>query len=182
MPDDNFHLTVLQSLWNEGLMTPFDKPGFYNSLGETWDPDADYNDEVDERVRKALLAIDLPTDKLERLKTISWDGGDDVHHLVISNWYGEDGAFDVTNVSGIEACSNVTTLKFIAGFKATDLSPISKLHKLVNVKLRGPQYIDDVTPLRHLSALRTVDVVAADNATNRAVLDELRGRGVAVEV
>ena len=58
IPDPNFQLTLLQSLWTAGLAPPFDKEAFFRDvLKQPYDFKALYNNAVDDRVRKAYLGL-----------------------------------------------------------------------------------------------------------------------------
>jgi hypothetical protein len=143
--DPNLQLAVLDAAWEAGLLPPYEK------AAASPDPDA-----VDEAVRSALLAIELPRSVLESIREIDWGGGKVIQHLVIEMWDGEDDVFNVKDLSGIAACRNLRALSLIAASIA-DLSPLLDLPALASVKV-GAQY--------------------ADNARNREVLKELQKRGV----
>jgi hypothetical protein len=179
--DPNLRLTLLQAAWDAGALPPFDKQAFYqNTLGEPYDPKADYNERIDKRVRDALLATPMPDDVLERLKVVAWDGGNDVHHFVWTNWDGESDEFDVADLTGIEKCKNLERLLFIAGARFTDCKPLTGMSKLRDVMIHGTKLFD-LRPLSTLPALDKLEVAFAATDENRAVVEILRNRGVTLE-
>jgi uncharacterized protein DUF6892 len=178
--DDNLRLTLLQSAWDQGLLPQFDKRAFYSDvLKNPYDPRAEYNDGIDERVKKHLLAIPLPKDLLAKLTLVTWDGGNEVFHHIWTNWDGESDEFAVHNLAGVEACRGLETLQFISGAQFKDCSQLAGLSNLEDVMLLGGT-ITDLRPLLKLPKLRKLEVVAEDDVSNRAALDELRTRGVSV--
>jgi hypothetical protein len=180
IPDDNLRLTLLNSAWDQGLLPAFDKEAFYRDvLKQKYDPRASYNDGIDERVKKHLLSIALPDELLGKLTLVTWDGGNEVHHHIWTNWDGESDEFAVHDLSGIEACKNLETLQFIAGAQFDDVSPLAALPKLQEAMLLGGK-MGDLRPLLKMKSLKKVEVVPEDNANNRAALDGLRARGVDV--
>ncbi len=178
--DPNLRLTLLNALWNAQLLPQFDKEAFYrDTLHDAYDPEADYNDRIDERLRDHLLSIALPQDLLAKLKTLVWDGGNEVHHHIWTNWDGDTDVFDVRDLRGIEAVSELEVLEFTAGAAFGDISPLASLPKLRRATLLGG-WTTSLRPLLRLPSLRTVEVVSHDSPDNRAVIDELRSRGIMV--
>ena len=177
IPDPNLRLTLVQALWTAGLATPFDKKAFFRDvLGETWHPRGAYNDELDERVRDALLAVPLSDELLAQLRFVGWDGGLEVFRLIWENRYAEDETFDVHDLRGIERCVGVEYVQFTSGLQAIDLSPLAKLEKLSRAMLFG-RALPSLEPLRDLP-LRQLSATYVDNPKNREVLAVLQARGV----
>jgi hypothetical protein len=180
IPDPNFQLTLLQSLWTAGLAPPFDKEAFFRDvLKQPYDFKALYNNAVDDRVRKALLAEPITEAQLEQLRLIHWDGGDEIHHLIWESWDGEDETFDVHDLTGIEQCTALEQIEFTSGLSASDLTPLSSLQSLREAMLYGHRF-DSLDPLRNLTALKKLSIYYVDTSATRAVLDELRHKGVDV--
>lgn len=179
--DPNLKLTLLQCLWSEGILRPFDREAFFReALGEPYDARAAYNDRVDVRVRDALLGTPLAPEALAKLKLLQWDGGDDVFHYVWTNWDGDDETFFVSSFDGIEACSSLEEISFDAGFRGTDIAPLVSLPRLTEVKLRGPKRLPDIRPLLDIPGLRRVTISPEENAENRAVIAALKDNGVVI--
>lgn len=180
--DPNLRLTILHSAWNAGLLPPFDKEAFYRDvLHDPWDADADYNDEVDERVRKHLLTIPLPSDLLAKLTRVTWDAGNEVFNYIWTTFDGESDEFAVRDLNGIEACKNLDVLEFTGGAAFRDCAPLAGLPKLSSATLLGG-VMSDLSPLLKLASLKKLRVVAENTPSNQSVIDALRSRGVAVTV
>jgi hypothetical protein len=135
--------------------------------------------EPDERVRKKLLAVEVPAPVLASMRSLSWEGGGHaIVHRVWEQWDGEDGAFDVESLAGIEQLSGLETLSLDA-VEPLDLAPLRGVPGLREVSLDA--VFEDVTPLLDLPRLTKVRVGFIDTASNREVMNELRRRGVDVE-
>lgn len=175
-------LMVLDAAWSEGVLPHFDKIAFYrDSLGVTWDYDAEYSRRIDLRVQSALLAIALPPDVLARITQIVWNGGNDVCGVVWSQWDGETDEFDVTDLGGIEACTGLRCLELSSAAAVRSVEPLGTLHALEELDLsgnRGP--IQDLHPLRALPRLRQLELGCnyVNSAPNQEVLRQLKARGV----
>ena len=182
IPDPNLRLTILNSAWEEGLLPPFDKEAFYRDvLQQPYDASADYNHRIDDRVRKHLLSTPLPDEMLAKLKILTWDGGNEVHHHIWADWDGESDEFDVHDLRGVEACKGLEFVQFIAGTAFRDIAPLTGLPKLSEVMLLGGR-IADAEPLLSVPNLRKVEIAADDSPQNQRVFDKLRSNGVDVAV
>jgi len=180
IPDPNFRLTLLQSLWTAELLPSVEKEDIFKDvLHETYAPEADYNDHVDARIRNYLLSIPLPETALAKLQVLIWDGGDAVHHLIFTNWDGEGEEFNVHDIAGIEACTSLERISFIGGAAFKDCSRLVHLKQLQSVTLHGG-WISRLDPVLELANLRAVDVVCVENDENNRVAETLRQRGVSV--
>ena len=178
--DPNLKLTLIQAAWIAGLLPTFDKEGFYrDDLGTQYDPRAEYNSRIDERVLKAILATPLSDDILDKLKYVVWDAGNEVHNLIWTNWGGESDEFYVHDLSGIEACHNLEQLLFIGGASFDDCSPLARLSKLQHLMIEGKQP-SNMRPLLDPPRLSKLDLTFTATGLNRAVVDDLKRQGVAV--
>jgi hypothetical protein len=178
IPDPNLRLTLLQALWTAKLAPVFDREAFFRDvLGEEYDFEAPYNDEVHEGVRNALLQIPITEEQLSKLKLIQWDGGDEIHGLIWENWDGEDGTFDVHDFTGIELCRNLEWLAFTAGSQVKDLSPLLGMRSLAKVVLFNRPF-EALEPFEKLPALRELAVCYIDGDSSRQSLKRLQQKGV----
>jgi len=182
IPDPNLRLTFLQCLWDEELLPTLDKEAFYrDTLGEEYDPSADYNDMADPRVRNHLLSIELPDTLLAQLKIVDWDVGSDVFQMIWTNWDGETDEFDLTDLTGIEACRSMETLEVLSGGGLESCAALAGLPALRRVTLLGG-WIKDASPLQKLPSLKKLEIAAAPTEDNQRVFTELRAAGVKVTV
>lgn len=178
--DPNLRLTLLQAAWDENLVSRFDKEAFFrDELHQELDDEADYNNRIDTRVRDALLAIPLPDETLAQIRLVEWDGGNRIWREIWTNWDGESGEFDVKSLSGIEACTGLESLLFIAGGRFKNIAPLARLPSLAEFKDYSDS-IDDLRPLLTIPKLATLDVRYAPTTENRAALSALKLRGVSV--
>lgn len=154
-PDQNMKLIVIQGARYAGLLPAFNKQAFFRDvLHEEFDDNAEYNYQLDERVREYLLAMPLPAELLRQIKTLEWDGGIDVFSDIWTYWSGETDDFTVHDVTGIEQLTGLERV-FL---DVDDLRPFLSLPKLTKLRSRHP-----------------------DTAENRAVIAELERRGVEVK-
>jgi hypothetical protein len=180
--DPNLQLIVLQAAWTENLLSGFDKEAFFqNVIGEPWDDQADYNYDPDERIRKALLSIELSDDVLAKVRRVEWDGGKIVFRHIWTYWDGGGDYFRVCDLSGIGVCRNLKELVFIGGAGFSSIDPVADLKELEvfrdHASLSG---LKDIGPLLHLPKLRDVLVQVDRNSSNETVLAGLRARGAKV--
>lgn len=178
--DPNLKLTLIQAAWIANLLPPFDKDAFYRDvLGTPYDPRAEYNNRIDERVRDAILATSLSDDLLRRLTYVVWDAGNEIHNLIWTNWGGESDEFYIHDLSGIEGCENLEQLLFIGGASFDDCSPLARLSRLSHLMIEGKQPAD-MKPLLTLPKLAKLDLSFTASGANRGIVDQLKSRGVAV--
>lgn len=178
--DPSLRLLLLQAAWNENLIPRFDKAAFFrDQLHEELTDEGEYNYRIDTRVLDALLAIPLTDETLAKLKFVEMDAGNQIYGYIWSYWDGESGEFDVKDLSGIEACTALESLIFIAGARFKDVSPLAGLPALTEFKdFSDP--IADLRPLLSVPKLRTLDVNYEPTPANRAVIAALKLRGVSV--
>lgn len=180
IPDRNLKLMLIQSAWIAKLLPPFDKEAFYRDVvGSPYDPRADYNDRIDRRVLDAILATPLPKETLRKLTYVVWDAGNEIYNLIWTNWGGETDDFYVRDLAGIEACEAVKQLLFIGGASFDDCSPLGKLNALEHLMIEGKQPAN-MQPLLNLPKLTKLDLSFSAEGGNRAVVDQLKSRGVEV--
>jgi uncharacterized protein (TIGR02996 family) len=181
IPDPNLKLTLLQALRDLELLPEFDKEAFFRDvLHKEYDEFAAYNERLDKRVLRALLATKLPDTLLAKIEQLVWDAGNDVHHDVWTNWDGEDETFDVRDLTGLEACTGLKSITFIAGSQVSDWSPVAGLPRLQQIYASGAR-ARSLSPFLELPALKQLSVRFVDSPENRAVLEKLRARGIEFE-
>jgi hypothetical protein len=178
--DPNLRLILLEAAWNEDLLPRFDKDAFYrDALKEKYDPRAEYNQRIDERVRDALLSAPLDDDVLSQLKIVTWDGGNEAFLDIWTYWDGESGEFDVVDLAGIEKCTSLERLLFLAGARFPDCVPLGGLTQLHEVRIRGEEPAS-LGALLSLPKLKKVGVAPLEKPVNTRVIDQLRARGVEI--
>ncbi|MFI5914833.1 tetratricopeptide repeat protein [Dactylosporangium sp. NPDC051541] len=165
-PDPNLGLAVLNKLIDAGLV-PAPAP-------EEYDDDFGYF-EVDTEVRDRLLAhLAEHRAAVAELTELSWDGGDDLQFECWPGWDGEDDAFTVTSLAGIEQCRGLRRLRHSNLIVPDDLTPLAGLARLEDIELEFVA-TRDWSPLLRIPSLRRV-IGPVDAGTAEA----LRARGVFV--
>lgn len=71
--------------------------------------------------------VELTQSDLAKVEELVFDGGSDIYSLLIPDWDGEDGWFDVTSVQGFEQLINLKKVHYIS------LCPEAMLQPMENV-------------------------------------------------
>lgn len=178
--DPNLQLLLLQAAWDQELIPPFDKAAFFRDvLKEESDTEADYNYKLDRRVLDALLAIPLGADVLSQIRSVEWDGGNPIFLEIWSCWDGESDEFDVHDLTGINECTALEEISFIAGARFSDVSAISGMPSLAKF-FNHSNPVDDLKPFLTLPRLTRLQVRYPDTDANKSIVTELNRRGVTV--
>ncbi|MBK8254555.1 MAG: hypothetical protein IPK82_18045 [Polyangiaceae bacterium] len=137
--------------------------------------------DYDEKAVRALAAAPISAKKVAQIDAIRWDVRSPAIRVVFSEWDGEENEFDIVRLSGINACSNLTSLdlKFFSGKSVAALAGLDRLETLT----LGGGSIESLKPLLSLPALRNVDLQhAANTPANKSVIESLCARGVEVRI
>jgi len=110
-----------------------------------------------------LVRYPLTPEQLAGVASLTFDGGSTIYPYVFFHWDGETAEFDIASLEGIGHCPNLTEFLVIAMTAKLDLRPLLTLPRLKKVGLA------------HSGA-----EAGADAASNEAVKDVLRQRGVTV--
>lgn len=111
----NFKLAVIQELmYEQEILTPkFDVYGFCAAEHPSIDPDGFYYEPIPE-VRRYFEALAIPKSCAAEVRSLFFDGGNDIYAQLIPQWDGEDGQFDLESVSEREL-AQFPNLKTIEG-------------------------------------------------------------------
>lgn len=173
-PSSALRITIVSSLIQEGFLPAFDKNAFYTGvLGRPYT----YTGGLDTDVMTHILAMPIES-VTPRLKTLQWDGSDELFLQIFEEWDGHDRVFYVNSLVGIDQCPNLESILFYSGLDTDDLRPLSHLPRLRRLKLFGPKPLGDLRPLLSLGRLERVEIDLVENDVNRAVVKELAARGV----
>jgi hypothetical protein len=176
--DGNLELALVEQLLRDGTVT-FDRDVFL----VTHPPEKEADDEGDEaHLYRKNLDIDfalrrlLTPEHLPAIPYVLWEGGMTTQHLVWNYWDGEDAAFDIESLEGIEACTALTSLSICNTHAIRDLSPLAALRGLEVIRIAGgghARLIEDVSPLTALPRLRTLDLSSNRTLNNVSRLAEI---------
>ncbi len=101
--------------------------------------------------------LELSDKLLSSIKSISFEGGNEVYHLIAHNWDGEDNIFDVRSLEDVCLAPN--------------------LEELVDCVLVD---VDDASPLLQLKKLRSVDVNYDGGIKDKKTISQLEKKGVQI--
>lgn len=195
---ENLELAIVDRLLEEGVVA-FDRKTFLAANPPERDDEQDDDDDDDEdedddddddghlyrknpAIESALRRL-LTREHLPSIKRIVWAGGMPIQHLIWNYWDGEDDAFDMASLDGIEGCTSLVMLSVRDANALRDLSPLASLTTLESISIGGgghPRLVEDITPLLglpHLSKLDLShnptlrDVAALASLTSLEVLD-----------
>lgn len=167
--DNNLELAIVEQLLRAGTVA-FDRAAFL--VAHPPEKEAEDEDQEAHLYRKnydieyALRALLEPT-HLPTIQHVWWEGGMETQHLIWNYWDGEDDAFDIESLDGLEACTSLVSLSIQNAVR--DLSPLASIVTLESVRVGGgrAQLIEDVSPLVGLSRLKRLDL--SHNPTLRDV-------------
>ena len=176
--DPNFKLVVLSSLLESDaldLAEPADLAEFV--LGRPVDLEKEgyqlIREAYDYMVRYPLTEADL-----QRVETLTFDGGNDIYPYCFRFWDGETNEFDVAGITGIGLCRNLRRLIFISLIECIDAADLAGLDKLEEINLPGvcarPERLLDLPALKKLTFRRPV--------IGEAVIARLRARGLVLRI
>lgn len=132
--DFNFKMVVIEALIETGdladeMETLEDKYGHE-------EPEEDFGPIP--QIKKALEKLELTEKQLAKIKTLVFDGGNEIYQILAPNWDGEDLQFDTKNISGIELLPNLESITAISMLDCDDLRPLLNCPKLKNAFI--PEY------------------------------------------
>lgn len=109
-------------------------------------------------VSEFLADLDIPESLLQRLETISFEGGNEIYRIVAPDWDGEDDQFLVRDLS--------------------DLIHLPNLRSLVDTVLLD---VDDATVLLQLPKLSTVDIQYGSSIRDETTIAALEKKGIEIQ-
>ncbi len=125
--------------------------------------------------------LDL-TSYFNKVNKISLDGGRAIYSIVSYSWDGEDDAFNITSLDGIEALQNLEVLDANTMLGASvSLQPLAQLHKLRQVSLNYKNFVD-YEVLQAIESLESVTLTFTTGADVSAITNPLVAKGVNVDV
>jgi hypothetical protein len=187
--DANFKLVVLSSLLDAKVIdlgTPRQLAS--HVLGRPVDLEDEGYDLIP-AAQDYLARYPLTEDLLAQVESLVFDGGSSIYRYIQYFWDGEDGAFDVHDLSGIEACPNVASQHFISMMdRPPDIRRLVPLRKLEQLSVDGD--IEHPEALLDLPALKSVklmsdrfygDVMKTGHPTQQ-LFETLKSKGVGVRI
>lgn len=176
--DPNFKLVVLDALLEAGLVDLGSSSQFLSRmLGRPYDPrrDSQWRDKC-QSAYDYLIRIPLTSDHLAAVTELCFDGGNAIYDYIWPGWSGETDDFHVRSLEGIELLTSLRDFNDIALLEADDLSPLSHLSHLRSLDLGlGMKVPAEI--LLGLSALKRFACHESD-APDRTALEALSVRGV----
>lgn len=186
--DPNLKLTVLSALLDAKLIdlgTPEQLAS--HVLGRPVDLEEDGYDLIPE-ARDYLYRYPLTDELLAAVDNLEFDGGSSIYPFAWYFWSGEEVAFDISSLEGIELCPNLRTFSAISMLGTVDLRVLLPLRKLETVSLStGASHLEALLELPALKKVRVLDDPLYEQVTTpgtpaRDVFETLKARGVKVWV
>lgn len=180
--DPNFKLVVLDALLHAGLIDLGSSSQFLSRvLGRPYDPRSD--SQWPRKCQPAydyLVRIPLTSDHLSAVTALCFDGGNVIYDYIWPGWSGETSDFHVHSLEGIAQLTHLRDVNDIALLEANDLSPLSHLSDLRSLDL-GPGTKLPAAILLGLPALERFACHESD-APDRVALEALKAKGVTVRL
>jgi uncharacterized protein (TIGR02996 family) len=179
---DNLKLVVIEALRKKKLVPEFNVDQFYELELEQDAEDRPYG-KVDPLVLKKLLMTPISLKLAGQIETLVWESGSSVFEDIVVEWNGEDDAFHLDDLSGVDQLLNLRCFKILYGFKKDiNLSPLARAPKLEEIYLCGG-YVDDLGQMLPATALRRVrleEVGGKNDPCNLLAVEAMQARGVTV--
>lgn len=116
--------------------------------------------------------LEIAPDVLAKLESLSFDGSLAIYQELYPFWDGEDGTFDVTDLTGLEQCTGLQSIHGLFG--AVDVARLASLPKLREIVLGGV-----IENLERLAKSKSLERVVWEGSTPfpeiaRQALEEAR--------
>ena len=153
---------------NEAELAAFDAAA---EAGEIDDEDPDYRKLYE--IESELLSW-LRPEHLPLVESANWGGGKAVQHWIWKFWDGESDEFDLTDLTGIAACTRLRRLSLWACCAVRDLTPLTGMTTLEALEISGPGDAPlELRPLTTLSRLTTLALAHQPQLTDASPLTAL---------
>jgi len=175
--DQNLKLAVLSSLLDAKLIdlgTP--EQLATHILGRPVDLEEDGYELIAEAL-DYLVRYPLTDELLAAVEKIEFDGGATIYSFAWYFWTGEEGTFDVTDISGIRFCPNLKSISVISMIDKVDIRALVPLRKLERVSINVPS--ENIDALLDIPSLKYARRFRPKTGTNH-VIEKLEERGVEV--
>ncbi len=125
-----------------------------------------------------LARYPLTDDLLASVERMEFDGGATIYPFAWYFWSGEEGAFDIKDLSGIRFCPNLKSLSVISMMDKVDIKVLAPLKRLERVSINVPS--ENIEALLDLPSLKEAGRFSR-NAAAAPILEKLEQRGVQVD-
>lgn len=134
--DFNFKLAVIEELLDK-------KPSFEEKIIQQrkiydmyLENDDSFCEEKLERYYEKAVelfeSIEFSDEDLEKVESLTFDGGLEIYELLLPDWDGEDDVFDIHSIQGIEYLSNLKSVEHISIIDDDLIADIEKMGIEVN--------------------------------------------------
>ncbi|MBB4273614.1 DUF7256 domain-containing protein [Rhizobium mongolense] len=175
--DPNLKLAVMSSLlYAKALDLGTPQQLASHVLGRTVDLEKD-GDELIPEALDYLTRYPLSDEQLAAVERIEFDGSGAIYPFAWYFWGGEEGVFDVRDISGIRFCPNLKSISVNSMIDKVDIRALVPLKTLQRVSINVPS--ENIEALLDLPSLRTAGRFPP-NPVTREIFEELARRGVQV--
>lgn len=130
----NFKLVVINELLKQGYF----KKEIQELKSKYWKWD-DYSYKPIPEILAYCQSLQISQKHLNKIKELTFDGGNEIYLILIPNWDGEDRQFDVTDISDISSLKNLCEIYAISMLYVNDFNPLLKVKRLEKI-----HYWDDL--------------------------------------
>lgn len=118
---------------------------------------------------KFFQNLDIPEELLSQVKSLSFDGGNEIYRMLIPDWDGEDEQFTVRDLSDLVHLPNLQSVKETVLVDVTDAGLLLKLPRLKSVDCNYGSAIRDTKTLAALekAGVRIENKPQAEKESNK---------------
>lgn len=125
-----------------------------------------------------LARYPLADELLASVERMEFDGGATIYPFAWYFWSGEEGAFDIKDLSSIRFCPNLKSLSVISMIDKVDIRALVPLKRLERVSMNVPS--ENIGALLDLPSLKEAGRFSGNPAAG-SILEKLEQRGVQVD-
>ena len=187
-PDKNLELALLDEIQTSPIWLAAHEADYEDSRGShptwpTWAALREGEKTHNEALEQYLLSVGITADSLASINELVLDADREVYGWVYSFWWESGDYFVIRDLSGIEECSELQTLRLDKSIvEGCSLKPVGKLTGLKSLAVDALGNYSDIDALLDIPKLQKLELANVSTSEQRdewdRVADELCKRGL----
>ena len=124
----NFKLVVINELLKKGHF----EEEFEELKSKYWKWN-DYSYQPIIEILTFCKTLEVTDQQLNKIQDLTFDGGNEIYQILVPNWDGEDGQFDVTDIIDILKLKNLHEIHAISMLNVQNYEPLLELNELKEI-------------------------------------------------